>query len=524
MSMNAGRMRAVIYCRVSSEEQVEGTSLTTQDAICRAYCAREGWDVAAVFSDRGESAKTADRPEFQAAIAFATGARNRVDRFVVYKLDRFARSQYDYAVVNHALTTARVRLVSATEQYGADPSGTLLAAILAAWGEFDNKTRADRSRTAMREMARMGFWTHKAPYGYRVIRVDGRPTLGPDFPAAGLVSEAFHRVDSGWSISDVLAAFAARGARGPMGRAVSRQLLHRVLRDPLYCGRLRSELTDWQVVPGRWEALVPGELFDRVQIRLDGAGAPQLPRARAHDAFPLRGTIRCEHGHVLTAAPSRGRTRVYGYFWCHQSKACPRVRAEKVETAWLAWLEAESTQARGVWPIVREMVTRIWQQRAAACDQAAAEARRKIEANDMAQRRLLDLLLAGTVTEDTYRAKVAELTGAAALLKVTAAEHAADGYDLAALLQYAHRMLADLPGLWRDCDAPRKRAMQAALFPDGVILAADGSIRTAGNSPFFNLFRVPAPVESCMAPHSGHGSNLIAWAAAVEAVRKACAA
>ena len=32
----------VIYCRVSSVEQVEGTSLTMQKEACRAYCKKNG--------------------------------------------------------------------------------------------------------------------------------------------------------------------------------------------------------------------------------------------------------------------------------------------------------------------------------------------------------------------------------------------------------------------------------------------------------------------------------------------------
>ena len=61
-------MRVAIYTRVSSEEQVQGTSLESQETICRQFADRNGYDVAAVFTDRGESAKTTDRKEFQAFI------------------------------------------------------------------------------------------------------------------------------------------------------------------------------------------------------------------------------------------------------------------------------------------------------------------------------------------------------------------------------------------------------------------------------------------------------------------------
>jgi DNA invertase Pin-like site-specific DNA recombinase len=44
--------------RVSSKEQVSNLSLATQEAECRRFCASRGYEVAAVFTDAGESAKT----------------------------------------------------------------------------------------------------------------------------------------------------------------------------------------------------------------------------------------------------------------------------------------------------------------------------------------------------------------------------------------------------------------------------------------------------------------------------------
>lgn len=49
-------MDAVIYIRVSSDLQVKGTSLESQEAECRLWCQRNGYEVARVFVDAGESA------------------------------------------------------------------------------------------------------------------------------------------------------------------------------------------------------------------------------------------------------------------------------------------------------------------------------------------------------------------------------------------------------------------------------------------------------------------------------------
>jgi DNA invertase Pin-like site-specific DNA recombinase len=57
-------MRAIIYCRVSTDRQVKkGLSLEEQRKHCLEFCERQGWEVAHVFMERGESATTLDRTE-----------------------------------------------------------------------------------------------------------------------------------------------------------------------------------------------------------------------------------------------------------------------------------------------------------------------------------------------------------------------------------------------------------------------------------------------------------------------------
>ncbi len=44
-------VRAAVYHRVSSEEQVEGYSLDAQQRATLAYCGAHGWEVAAEYRD-----------------------------------------------------------------------------------------------------------------------------------------------------------------------------------------------------------------------------------------------------------------------------------------------------------------------------------------------------------------------------------------------------------------------------------------------------------------------------------------
>jgi site-specific DNA recombinase len=71
------QLTAVLYLRVSFRRQVEGTSLATQEATCREWCRRHGMTVDNLFVDRGESAKTTDRPAFQEMMRYLHRSKGR---------------------------------------------------------------------------------------------------------------------------------------------------------------------------------------------------------------------------------------------------------------------------------------------------------------------------------------------------------------------------------------------------------------------------------------------------------------
>ena len=96
-------MKGIIYTRVSSDEQVKGTSLELQEELCRRYCKEKDIEVLAVIKEEGESAKTADRKEFLRAIEFARKNKGKVQAYVVAKVDRFARNTGDHFYVRKTL-------------------------------------------------------------------------------------------------------------------------------------------------------------------------------------------------------------------------------------------------------------------------------------------------------------------------------------------------------------------------------------------------------------------------------------
>lgn len=84
--------RAAIYVRVSTSRQADRElSMPDQVAQCRAYCERQGWEVAEIFSEPGASALDEDRPVFQEMIYKSARADRPFEYVVVHSLSRFSR-------------------------------------------------------------------------------------------------------------------------------------------------------------------------------------------------------------------------------------------------------------------------------------------------------------------------------------------------------------------------------------------------------------------------------------------------
>jgi hypothetical protein len=119
-------VKAVIYLRVSTKEQAEeGYSIPAQAEACRRFIADQGWELDDEYVDRGESARSADRPQLQAMLA-RLAEDPTIDCLVVHKLDRLARNLEDHAAVRAALRKADVQLHSVTETLEDSASGKLV--------------------------------------------------------------------------------------------------------------------------------------------------------------------------------------------------------------------------------------------------------------------------------------------------------------------------------------------------------------------------------------------------------------
>ena len=90
---------AVIYTRVSSQEQVSGYSLADQERICREYARKNELTILKVFREEGESAKIEDRTQMNLMREYCLHNTGKVGYIIVYKADRFSRDSMGHALL-----------------------------------------------------------------------------------------------------------------------------------------------------------------------------------------------------------------------------------------------------------------------------------------------------------------------------------------------------------------------------------------------------------------------------------------
>lgn len=213
--------RALIYTRVSTAEQIENHSLATQKLACEQFCQKEGFAIDRVFSDEGESAKSADRPQLQQLLNYCQQHAKEIDLVVVYNVSRLARQLLDHQMIRFTLGKLGVQVRAVTEAFDDTASGKLVENMLAVIAQFDNDQKAARTVECMTAALKAGDWVFQPPLGY-VKPPSGGPSLVPDPERARLVQVGFARMATGRHTKrEVLDDLTAQGLRTRRGERVS---------------------------------------------------------------------------------------------------------------------------------------------------------------------------------------------------------------------------------------------------------------------------------------------------------------
>ena len=302
-------MKAVIYARYSSDSQRE-ESIEGQLRECAAFAEKNGITVLRHYIDRAYSAKTDNCPEFQSMIK--DSGKRLFDIVIVWKLDRFARNRYDSARYKATLKKNGVKVVSATEIISEGAEGIILESVLEGYAEYYSADLSEKVIRGMTDNAlKCKFNGGMMPIGYVI---DAEQHFQIDPLTAPFVLEAFKRYDGGETISSIMNWLNEQGLTNTRGRKMTFNSVGHILHNRRYIGEFRYRDV---IVPDGIPAIVPQDLFDRVQEKL--AKNKKAPaRHKAEDDYLLTTKLFCGYcGAYLCGESGTSRTgKVHHYYKC----------------------------------------------------------------------------------------------------------------------------------------------------------------------------------------------------------------
>ena len=317
-----------IYTRVSTTEQAqEGYSLQEQEIRLKSYCEAMNWGPFQIYTDPGYSGGSIKRPALQLLIRDVKA--KKINRVIVYKLDRLSRSQKDTLfLIEEVFLANHCDFVSMTENLDTGSAlGKAMIGILAVFAQLERETIKERMVMGKIARAKEGKWCggSTAPYGYNYEN----DNLIPDEIESLHVMEAFNLAERGWSTSKISDSFNRKGYTPKRGVNCWTDItIKRILKNQVYIGKVNFYGEQYN---GKHDPIISEEQFDHVQSILKKRSAhyerfnPDPHRRVSY----LGGYIRCSRcgaGYQLFTANSKrnGKTYKYKYFVCNsRSKRNP---------------------------------------------------------------------------------------------------------------------------------------------------------------------------------------------------------
>lgn len=407
-------MNIALYPRVSTQEQAtNGFSMDEQIERMRKYCEAMGWTVYKVYPDAGFSGANTDRPALQRMIKDIKAGK--IDKVLVYKLDRLSRSQKDtLELIEDVFLENNTDFVSMSENFDTStPFGRAMIGILAVFAQLEREQIKERMLMGKEARAKKGLFHGSAavPTGYRYANGELVPH---EFEKMQVITafEMAAQNHSPYVIADTL------NEKGLYNRAGAWRdtSIRRILRNKVYIGYIRHNK---QWYKGTHDRFISDELFFQVQDILNKRHEQhmQYNRRAGKATTYLGGFLNCAQCGAKYSKQSGGVTMKNGekyrlaYFACISRARKKSLQCKDPNCQNRNWRVDELTDA--VFNEIRKLaidpnyITEV--QSNNNNDEQIKAIESEINKLDEQISRLLDLYTIGQVPLDTLQDKVKEL-------------------------------------------------------------------------------------------------------------------
>lgn len=490
--------QCVIYCRVSTKEQVEeGNSLATQERLCKEYAAKQGFVVASIYVEQGESAKTADRTQLQKLIHFCTTKKNKVNAVIVYKIDRLSRNTDDYSQIRIMFKRYGVEIKSVSEHFEDTPAGRFMENIIANVAQFDNDVRAERCIGGMKEAVKEGRYVWMAPFGYSNVRVNGKATIAPN-ESASIIKMLFETIaESKKPLEAIRIEMGSKGLVKKNGETISKSSFYKLIRLELYCGEIRKFGSHYE---GAFEPIISKELFYHVQ-NIISEKPIRIIASRTED-FPLRRFLQHSSGKAITGCWSKGKKKKYPYYMVHGHSF--NVRKETLEKVFAEWLDTYKLDIQHFKPLtelIQEELKHTEKNNREKQSTFDAKEKQLIEKRTM----IINKNLQGVIPDDLCKEILNQI--AAELYQLSQRKEITETIpDINEITVMARKLMFHPGKTWEQASFRTKLLLQSFYFPRGIEICESGS-RTPKICKLFKAKAVFKPFNSLNVNHQKRKLN-----------------
>ncbi len=488
-------IRALIYCRVSSEKQkTEGHGLDSQEHRCREYARTHGYEVEDVFKDSFTGGGDfMERPGMSALLTHLDKYPHRTYVVIFDDLKRLARDTMFYLKLRQAFKARGAKLESPNISLEDSDEAEFVETVLMGAAQLERKQ--NRRQVIQKQKARLekGYWPFYPPPGYVQAKdpMHGK-LLKPAEPQAGLIREAFEGFASDRFMTQADVMRFLRESNYNNGRPVYVEGVRRLLRRVVYAGYVERE--EWEVSrrKGQHEGLVSFEIFEKVQEKLDGKCKM---RTRVSDRldFALRGLLTCPFcNQTMTGSWSRGRSKMYRFYRC-KTPSCVRynksVSGDFVDKEFEALLRSAVPRPE-LLELTRAIVLDAWNKRLSTVDRRRHEVEKKIEET----RRQVDVLSGRVVRAmdeslvRAYEEQIIKIRAEGLRLQEQLKVSGVSAVSFETALETVMKLLKDPVFVWQNGDLNAKRLVFGLVFAEKLAFHPKDGFGTAQKPQFVELF------------------------------------
>lgn len=275
-------MRVALYIRVSTEEQARhGYSIESQRSRLKEYSNEKKYQVVDVYADEGKSARTklSNRKELLRLINDVK--ENKIDRIVIWKLDRWFRNVSDYYKVQDILDKYSVDWECSDEDYNTSTSnGRLYLNIKLSIAQNESDQTSDRIKFNFENMVKNKRPISGAlPIGYKVEGEKQNKRVVKDLELSQMAMDMIKQYEETISLRATTDYLCKNYPNRPIGY----ESVKKFLKNTLYCGEYRG-------VIDYCEPYITRERFDKIQ---DLLMKNHRKNNKSNHVFIFSGLIRC---------------------------------------------------------------------------------------------------------------------------------------------------------------------------------------------------------------------------------------